>query len=180
VSERGKGKTQVMSAQTRKGIARQQQLHAWGVVYFVLAESVRLVKIGTATNLDKRMQSLAAMSPVPVTELGWIRGYVNVERWCQFHCIRDRAHHEWFHWTPRVASFIDLVLRHGELAAQSLCPLELVADGPDMYGQPYDGRLGVLPGPNMRSTTHVATEVAKLTPIGHCPCVLCAKHAGED
>lgn len=97
-------------------------------VYFVIADDVQLVKIGTAVDPVKRLQGIQAHSPIPVRLYGHIPGGLQVERWCQFRCFEDRSHFEWFRWTDRVRLFAEHLVLHGESASTLLCPRHLRTD----------------------------------------------------
>ncbi len=135
-------------------------------VYFILAPDVLKVKIGTAKDVNKRLIGLACGSPVPLVLLGTIHGASSVERWCHFHCFGDRSHLEWFNWTPRVAAFVDNVLRHGEFAAQALCAKEFRNDARRGYGGSY------APLPPATSEQRYARD-SKFGPLGICQCGIC-------
>lgn len=131
------------------------------VVYFVLAEAALRVKIGTSQDIEKRFRGLEATSPVSLTLLGAVHGRRAVEQWCHRHCERDQSHFEWFHWTPRVVEFIDLVIAHGANAASTLCPAEARSDGLTAQRR-------------RRGSASMATLTATATPIGAlCQCERC-------
>lgn len=79
-----------------------------GVVYFIQAQGVGLIKIGfTARNPRVRLASLRTGSPVPLVPLGFVTGLQNEEGELHTRFIASRAHGEWFHPTPDLLAFID-------------------------------------------------------------------------
>lgn len=65
------------------------------VVYFVQALS-GLIKIGRTSDLKKRVESLATMSPVPISLVGYIEDIGDAERRLHEELARHRTHGEWF------------------------------------------------------------------------------------
>jgi len=107
--------------------------------------------------------------------VGSIHGYQNVERWCHFYCYQDRSHYEWFRWTPKIASFVDLVLSHGKNAAQLLCPRELKADGLAADSRrSYHGAVKQLPMSKGYSDFYVEMAGINVTKLGACGCAPCS------
>lgn len=98
------------------------------VVYFVLAPSANVLKIGTTFLLAKRMKNIVASSPVTVSLLGVIAGGEQVERWCHHHLFAERSHYEWFRWTPSTQMFVETLLAAGDDAAKRFCAEELRLD----------------------------------------------------
>ncbi len=149
------------------------------VVYFIHAPAAKRVKIGTTTNLDKRLTGIAAQSPVPLKLLGSFVGGIQVERWCHFHCVAERSHFEWFQWNKRTQAFVDMVLAHGDNAAEMLCVRELRADQREAQGRPVGARLGQLPikqrdGAKARAVVaYLEFESDRVTPLGQCSCARC-------
>jgi hypothetical protein len=149
---------------------------ATGSVYFVLAEATNVVKIGTAANTRKRLRALQAGSPLsaPLVLVGEIEGGVQVERWLHFHCIADRSHFEWFHWTRAVSGLVRRVLSHGYNAALSMCPQHLADDRRTAAGRP-SGSLGMLPGPRSYVDEYISHNEPNVTPLDACACALCRR-----
>ena len=146
------------------------------LVYFVLAPSVFRLKIGTTTGktLHGRMRDLAAFSPVPLVLLGVIRGGVSVERWCHFHCVDANDHHEWFRWDDRTKAFVELVLGHGENAAEVLCNHYYRRDrsGARSYGS-------VRPLPRAKRDVD-GYKSDPVLPLGACQCASCVAFIQES
>ena len=69
-------------------------------VYFLLAPSVGMVKIGRSIDIERRLQEIRLICPVPLDLLGYVPGSWDVET--QYH--RDwsslRRHGEWFEAAP--------------------------------------------------------------------------------
>jgi hypothetical protein len=67
-----------------------------GYVYVVHAPTARLVKIGTALNPEKRVQTLRRMSPVPLELVGISTGGPKLEAQLHERFSNRRSHGEWF------------------------------------------------------------------------------------
>lgn len=80
----------------------------WERVYFVLAPSAGLVKVGTTFRLPHRLAEIETMSPVPVELIGHVAG--GVRREAEYHALfaEQRSHGEWFRYTDYVAHRIGL------------------------------------------------------------------------
>jgi T5orf172 domain len=78
-----------------------------GLVYFLMADSVNLIKIGhTSRKLHKRIAAILGASPVPLRGLGVIRGEVEVEQALHEKFSAHRAHYEWFNAHEELLAFI--------------------------------------------------------------------------
>jgi hypothetical protein len=76
-------------------------------VYFVQAELVGLIKIGSTFDLGKRLAGVYLASPVPLRTLGVIRGAGRAtEKELHRRFEVDRAHGEWFHPVPELLAYI--------------------------------------------------------------------------
>lgn len=149
--------------------SRARRIELGPYVYFMLAESVSMLKIGTAVDPLKRHKSIAASSPVPVVLLGSVIGSVNVERWCHYHCFVDRSHFEWFRLTPKTDAFVRLVLSHGTDAASLMCHKHHRADRLLVQKRPvYAGSLNPLPW-----TGRLDWEMDRAAAASECPCDRC-------
>jgi hypothetical protein len=75
------------------------------------------IKIGVSFDVERRVASLSAQSPVPIELLGKIEGDADLER--QFHreFAADRCHGEWFKWSERLQETIDATVSPLEKAA---------------------------------------------------------------
>lgn len=134
-------------------------------VYFVLAHSVQVVKIGTASNLDSRFSSIAGSSPVPLVMLGSIAGGEQVERWLHYHLVRDRSHFEWFRWTERVRRTVEHVLGRGDYAADSLCPKHINEDRAREAGKAIGAQIGAMPSARGDVEQYIAENRRYVTPL---------------
>jgi hypothetical protein len=76
-------------------------------VYFALAPTAGLVKVGTTFRLAERMQELRLMSPVPLELIGHVPG--GAEREQAYHQLfaAERSHGEWFRYTEAVAAKLE-------------------------------------------------------------------------
>lgn len=77
-------------------------------VYFLYAQTVNLMKIGTSRDPEKRILSVRLISPVPVEVFAIMEGGRDLES--QLH---DKFHHlhshgEWFHATQELRNFAAL------------------------------------------------------------------------
>ena len=66
-------------------------------VYFLLASSVNLVKIGRSGDPDTRFEQLRLLSPVPLEVIGIIEGGSAVEADLHKRFNHLHSHGEWFH-----------------------------------------------------------------------------------
>jgi hypothetical protein len=81
------------------------------VVYFVEAEGLDRIKIGTATDIEKRFAELRTMSPVPLKLLAAVQGGVPVEQALHDRFAADRLHGEWFRASADLRSLIRDITR---------------------------------------------------------------------
>lgn len=96
-------KANKLAEQARKKIAKQ------GVVYFLLAESVSLVKIGySGGDITKRIQSIRGQSPIDLCLLGYIHGTMEDEHELHLYYGSKRHHFEWFRFDADILTFIYL------------------------------------------------------------------------
>lgn len=164
----------------RSGRMTRKEYPPTNVVYFV--RGARALKIGTTERIVYRFDQLQAESPVKLELVGMIYGGENVERWCQFHCIDHRSHHEWFKWNDWTEAFSRWILAHGDHAARQVCPaqakLDAVAMGP---GQRRASRCDVPQMPQMkfikdpeRMRLYRESAARRIVPWGTCSCSTCA------
>lgn len=76
------------------------------IVYFLYADEVERVKIGTTTNLPGRFSDIACTSPVRLKVILCISGDSLLEK--KFHRIvaKSRLHGEWFEFDERVKTLM--------------------------------------------------------------------------
>lgn len=78
-----------------------------GFVYFVLAPSVRRIKIGfTDESPEIRLNALRTASPVALERLALIAGSLEFEKLLHARFRRHRTHLEWFRANPELTAFI--------------------------------------------------------------------------
>lgn len=65
------------------------------VVYFIQADN-GLVKIGVSANLESRLATLQAMSPIPLTLCAWMHGGFSLEQTLHDRFADCHSHGEWF------------------------------------------------------------------------------------
>lgn len=67
------------------------------------------VKIGCSIAPEGRLRSYSALSPIPLEMIATIPGDGDIER--RFHALfaADHSHHEWFHWTQRMAGVLEQI-----------------------------------------------------------------------
>jgi hypothetical protein len=72
-------------------------------IYFLACDDARLVKIGYAVNVDKRVKQLRTGNPFPMRLLGWLPGSRSDE--CLIHdaLMQHRRRWEWFDAEPAAA-----------------------------------------------------------------------------
>ena len=75
-------------------------------VYFIKAPINSLIKIGTTSNLTKRLRDLRFMSPAPLEPMGYHEGDHAEERELHVMFRHARSHGEWFRPTPDVLDYI--------------------------------------------------------------------------
>lgn len=78
-----------------------------GFIYFVQAEAGGLVKIGWATNVEKRLATMQMVCPIPLTVLARFAGSVPAERALHQRFAAHRQHGEWFSPCPELMALID-------------------------------------------------------------------------
>ena len=81
-----------------------------GHVYFVFCESAQRVKIGIASDLERRTKAIATQSPVEVRLLGAITGNQATETKIHRKFNHLKHHGEWFDMTPELARYINFAL----------------------------------------------------------------------
>lgn len=77
-----------------------------GVIYFIEAEGLGLVKIGFSRNLSKRLRVLRASSPVPLLLIKTVRASIQTEQALIAVFSKYNAHHEWFKYHATLRQFI--------------------------------------------------------------------------
>jgi hypothetical protein len=80
-----------------------------GVVYFVQAVQGGPIKIGSATNLRKRLRAIQSMSPAPLRVLVTMVGASVDEFAIHRHFDAHRLHGEWFEPHADILAFIERV-----------------------------------------------------------------------
>lgn len=100
--------------------------HGEGVVYFLLDETSRLIKIGFTTNvIEKRLGQVRSNNPNPITLLGVIEADDrSAERAIHYQFRSARRAYEWFEATEELLSFV---------RERSFIPGTLVKDHPFTY-----------------------------------------------
>jgi hypothetical protein len=108
------------------GVDEYRRKHSQqGVIYFVEAAAVSMIKVGWAEDLEQRLVSLRVNCPVDVSVRGTIAGTRTLERIVHGHLATERHHGEWFHTTHKTLHIVDRLIA-GEhpaavlLAAQSV------------------------------------------------------------
>lgn len=75
-------------------------------IYFIHAEMVGLVKIGTAVNLRARYSEIRTASPIPLNLIAIAPGGRDQEQYAHKMFEELRSHGEWFHLSPELLRFI--------------------------------------------------------------------------
>lgn len=83
-----------------------ERLDYGSVVYFVVADAVKMVKIGVTTNLRERLSAIRTSSPVSVRVAGFVLGGRKTERRIQLSFHEHHSHGEWFRLEGRLAEFV--------------------------------------------------------------------------
>lgn len=80
-----------------------------GVVYFIQAEALGLIKIGSAINADKRLTDLQSGCPDRLRLIGFIatNDIIATEREMHRRFRDHRDHHEWFRPSPEIFDWIN-------------------------------------------------------------------------
>ncbi len=73
-------------------------------VYFAQAETTDLVKIGYATNVQRRRALLQAGCPYPLAIVRVTEGGTQTERWLHRHFAGQLVEREWFRWSDDMLS----------------------------------------------------------------------------
>lgn len=84
------------------------------IIYYVGARDVRRVKIGTTTDLRRRMERLGAQAIDRLEILATEPGGRAEERQRHVLFARFRRHGEWFEWSPEIQAWVDIVLLANE------------------------------------------------------------------
>lgn len=87
--------------QIRKAVPREP------VVYFIVSRQLNLVKIGTTTDVDRRIATMQTGSPSRLELLGTILGDAETESYLHIMFAEYRAHGEWFHYSEEIQGYID-------------------------------------------------------------------------
>lgn len=104
-------------------VRRQERDHC---VYFILAEATKMVKIGTTSDLAKRMAALKTASAVPLQIVYVCDGDEVVERWFHDRFAEYRTTGEWFQLRGRLERFVEMV-RGRELGRADLDFIAMLA-----------------------------------------------------
>lgn len=86
--------------------SRPQESPKQPYVYFLHAESTRLVKVGVSTGVENRIRSLQCVSPVRLILLGTFKGGRHTERDLHLRFEKHRSHGEWFFVDASIVEFI--------------------------------------------------------------------------
>jgi hypothetical protein len=95
-----------------------------GVIYFLLAEQVNVIKIGFARHVRSRVSDLQTASPVPLILLGTMAGRQEDEQALHRRFSSLRSHREWFRAEPELWEFVEqhaTLLVTIEPADEALC-----------------------------------------------------------
>jgi hypothetical protein len=76
------------------------------VVYFARADGAEEIKIGTSTQLARRIRALEVSSRSKITVLATVVGSYKVEAWIQDRFRRARVRGEWFRPVPELLEYI--------------------------------------------------------------------------
>jgi hypothetical protein len=97
-------------------------------IYFVVADDVGMVKIGSTSNPRRRLSALQGGSPVALRLACTVPGDKDIEAQLHSAFRDDWAHSEWFRLSPRLLSAISRIAA-GE-------PLEAVVRLPELSARP--------------------------------------------
>lgn len=78
-----------------------------GVVYYIEAATLGLIKIGTTTNIKNRLADLQMTSPANLRVLYTCTGNRTLEATLHRRFWQHRSHGEWFHPAPEVLAFME-------------------------------------------------------------------------
>ena len=76
-------------------------------VYFIVADEVGRVKIGTSVDAARRLKTIASMSPVPLRLAAVTNGHEGHEAKLHERFASARLHGEWFVLTPEIKGMIE-------------------------------------------------------------------------
>lgn len=82
----------------------------WGapsVVYFIRCAEAARIKIGTTTNLERRLASIQAGTPLRIELLVTLTGDSRIEKKIHAQFAHLRVHGEWFEAAPDLLEYID-------------------------------------------------------------------------
>lgn len=96
-------------------------------VYFLMAPAVGLVKIGRSIDIERRLQEIRLISPVPLVLLGFVPGDWALEAKYHEDWKHVREHGEWFRLTPELRTRLeaDLIVSAWNRARQEARELAL-------------------------------------------------------
>ena len=80
-----------------------------GVIYFLEAEGVSVIKIGFTENMQNRVSKLQLTSPVKLTLLKTVKGTLGTEQTLLRVFQKHRLHGEWFDADENLREFIRLL-----------------------------------------------------------------------
>jgi hypothetical protein len=89
-----------------RGAPAPVEVHPAGLVYYLLAPSAGMVKIGTTTGLRSRLRSLATGSPEELVLLRVTTGGAAAEARAHARWAHLRRRLEWFAATPELLAFV--------------------------------------------------------------------------
>ena len=84
---------------------------AGNVVYFIMPNKSRRVKIGWSSNFAARLKDIQATNHVPITVLLTMPGDARLEQDLHDRFSEERTHNEWFRLSDRIKAFI--ASKHG-------------------------------------------------------------------
>lgn len=78
------------------------------IVYFIQhGNTDGLIKIGYSGNIPQRIKHIEALSPLPITLLGWMPGGASKEFELHKQFAGHKHHGEWFNPDPEILNFIE-------------------------------------------------------------------------
>lgn len=98
------------------------------LVYFIVADATKMVKIGVSTSVSRRLIDLQSSCPVSLRVAATIPGDAKIEAAMHRRFAGDRAHNEWFRLSPDILRAIDEI-NSGSLSEHTDNATRLVVEG---------------------------------------------------
>jgi|SRR5215471_10449146 len=107
VDEAHAGSAESVSELQTNQMGPAEPLEEAGFIYFIETDDARFIKIGFSVKVIRRMAELGTIMPIRL--IGCFPGSMHTERWLHRKFAADHKDGEWFHSTPALRDFIDML-----------------------------------------------------------------------